>query len=134
MGLSLLFITLCSDILSPFDLSGDPWIRLLVLTDGYASYYFVLINVTVLISLWLQCDSKYVCIGMDLLDVFSKDYREVAGSWCHYRLALDTRCDVSRSIKGIDGHNPFVTQKDIGRSNTEKVRGRTLKNCRSALD
>ena len=117
IGLSLLFITLCVQlILSPSDLSGDQWIRLFLLTGGYASYYFVLINVTVLISLWVRSATASMSVMMLLWIFWTVFLPKITGNLVEQLVRLPTRIGFQDAMsqdraEGIDGHNPSDERK-----------------------
>ena len=133
MGLSLLVITLCVQLLiSPSEFEGEQWIRLLLLTSGYAVYYFVLINVTVLVSLWLQDATASISVMMLVWISWTVFLPKITGNVAEQMVPLPTRIEFQEAMsqdrsEGIDGHNPFdERKKKLEAATLEKYKVETL--------
>ena len=112
IGLILLMITLVTQVLcSPVDLSMDQFFRLGLLMGGYAMYYFVLVNVTILVSVWLQNSTASMSVVMLLWICWTVFLPKITGNVAEQMVPLPTRIEFQEAMSkdrsdGIDGHNP----------------------------
>lgn len=133
IGLSLLLITLCVQLLcSPVNFEGDQWLRLLLLMGGYAVYYLVLINVTVITSLWLRSATASMSVMMVLWIFWTVFLPKITGNVAEQMVPLPTRIEFQEAMsqersEGIDGHNPFdERKKTLEAATLEKYKVETL--------
>ena len=112
IGLGLLVITLCTQILfAPAGLEGDQWTRLFVLMTTYSMYYLVLINMTVLMSLWLRSATASISVMIGLWILWTIFVPKIIGNVAEQMVSLPTRIEFQEAMsqdrsEGIDGHNP----------------------------
>ena len=117
IGLALLVMTLCTQVLcAPSALNPDHWIRLFLLMTGYATYYLVLINITVVVSLWLRSATASMSMMLGIWILWTVFLPKITGSVAEQMVPLPTRVEFQEAMsqdraEGIDGHNPSDERK-----------------------
>ena len=112
IGIVLLGMTLCTQLfMSPGDMSMDHVLRLCLLMSGYAMYYFVLANITVLVSVWLQNATASMSFVMLLWIFWTVFLPKITGNLAEQMVPLPSRMEFQDAMSkdrsdGIDGHNP----------------------------
>ena len=112
----LLFTTFIQLIFNTNQLNFDVVFRLILLVFSYSAYYFILINLTVLLSLIFKSSTGALSLTIVTWVMWTIFLPKIIGNTVEKTSPLPTRVefqnamDIDRS-KGIDGHNPSGERK-----------------------
>lgn len=92
-------------------LSSDTLLRLMLLLSTYAIYFFIIVNLTVLLSVVFKNSTAALSITILIWVVWTIFLPSIIGKTAEEINPLPTRIDFKESMaddrsKGIDGHNP----------------------------
>ena len=118
IGLLLLLLTLFIQIIFNSDnINSDVIIRLSVLFLSYAFYYFILINITILLSVIFKSSPAALSLTVLTWVFWTIFFPTIMGNTTEKLSPLPTRIEFKEAMsedrsKGIDGHNPRGERRD----------------------
>ena len=118
IGLLLLLLTLFIQIIFNSDnINSDVFIRLSVLFLSYAFYYFILINITILLSVIFKSSTAALSLTVLTWVFWTIFFPTIMGNTTEKLSPLPTRIEFKEAMsedrsKGIDGHNPRGERRD----------------------
>ena len=118
IGLLLLLLTLFIQIIFNSDnINSDVIIRLSVLFLSYAFYYFILINITILLSVIFKSSTAALSLTVLTWVFWTIFFPTIMGNTTERLSPLPTRIEFKEAMsedrsKGIDGHNPRGERRD----------------------
>jgi ABC-2 type transport system permease protein len=118
IGLLLLLLTLFIQIIFNSDnINSDVIIRLSILFLSYAFYYFILINITILLSVIFKSSTAALSLTVLTWVFWTIFFPTIMGNTTEKLSPLPTRIEFKEAMsedrsKGIDGHNPRGERRD----------------------
>jgi ABC-2 type transport system permease protein len=109
--LLLLFAISIQLIFNSENFGVDTLVRLSILTSGYATYYFIITALTILLSILFKNATASLAITLAIWTLWTIFIPKIAGNVVEKLSPLPTRVAFSKAMeedrsKGIDGHNP----------------------------
>jgi len=117
IGLILLLLTTGTQLFFNAEhVNTEVLLRLLLLVSSYGVYYFLLINVTVALSLWLRSATASMSLMIVIWVSWTVFLPKIIGNVVEQMVPLPTRIEFQDAMsedraKGIDGHNPSDERK-----------------------
>ena len=133
IGLILLFVTILIQFIFNYSfLNSDVFLRLSFLFVSYAFYYLILINLTVLLSVFFKSSTASLSLTILTWVFWTIFYPTIVGNSTEKLNPLPTRVEFKEAMsedrsKGIDGHNPRGERRDalekstLAKYNVEKL-------------